>query len=99
MKIISFPWLAMGIGLVVALVLNIVGATKPAEEHLLPLLTMLLMSEFGFFVSVAGAISGMRAWLKQRNNYTLLFVAISCAVLAIGLLLIGIVLWKGNISN
>ncbi len=92
----SFPWLALGLGLLLAVVLLQTGATRPDGEHSLPLLTMLIMSEFGFFLCAIGAGLGIRTLLKQEFSYSLLAVVLGCCVLAAGFLWLGIVLWPGG---
>lgn len=93
MKRFNFPWIAMGIGIVVAIVMVRAGATEPAGQSHLPPLTLLFMSEFGFIVTAAGSFVGIRAWLSQRNKNQLVLGA-ACGILAFGFVAIGIALWR-----
>lgn len=92
----SFPWLALGLGLILAMVLLQTGAARPDGEHTLPLLTMLVMSEFGFFLCAIGAWLGIRTLLKTAFSMSLLAVVLGCSVLAAGFLWLGIALWPGG---
>ena len=93
---LSFPWLALGLGLLVAVILLQTGATRPDGEHALPLLTMLVMNEFGFILCAIGAGLGIRNLLKQEFSFSLFAVVLGCSVLAAGFLWLGIVLWPGG---
>ncbi|HHH42607.1 MAG TPA: hypothetical protein ENK49_00570 [Gammaproteobacteria bacterium] len=93
---LSFPWLALGLGLLVALVLAVSGAADPSGESALPLLTRLIMSEFAFFVTAIGAVQAIRAGLAQGFGPGVLLVAAGCGLLAVGFLWLGIVLWPGG---
>lgn len=90
-----FPWLALGIGLVLAAVLIRSGAADPDGGYGLPLLTLLLMAEFGFLVTAIGAFLGLRS--LQRHGLALApgLVALGCAALALGFLILGLSLWPG----
>jgi hypothetical protein len=87
-----FPWLAAGIGLLLALLLLQATGTARAEP-LLPELMLLFMSEFGFLVTLAGAWIGGRSWLAQRDQWAMLLLSFACGVMALGFLYLGVVLW------
>lgn len=91
----TFPWVAVGIGLVVGLLLIGTGAIDPGGEHALPLLTMLFMSEFGFIVTLVGAGIATKIWLGQRSKLPMLLAGLLGAALAAGFALIGLRLWLG----
>ena len=44
---LPFPWVALGVGLLIALLLMLTGTLQPGAG--LPLLTQLIVTEFGFF--------------------------------------------------
>ena len=98
MNNISFPWLALGLGLVVAIGLAMSGAFSPEGTYKLPLLTMLIVNEFGFFVTAIGAGLGINALIKKGLNPALLGISIADAVLATMFLYLGIQMWPGNFS-
>lgn len=93
MKIQAFPWIALSLGLLVAVVLLGSGVLRPSEEYALPLLTMLIVDEFGFFLSAIGAGIGFRVIATQGVRASLLVTTLGCALLAAGFLYMGIKLW------
>lgn len=95
MKPVGFPMLALGLGLVLALLLLWGGAAGPAQAQRLPLLMMLLASELGFFVTAVGAGLGARSLLRGRASAGLLSVTLGCAALAAAFVALGLVLWPG----
>ena len=93
MKKNAFPLLASGIGLVLALLLA--RSTSGIDsEPLLPPLTLLFISEFGFLLTAAGAWIGGRAWLAQRSQLRMLPAAVGCLALALAFLYFGLGLWS-----
>ena len=92
---LNFPWLALGLGLLVATGLLASGALSPGADYDLPLLTMLIVNEFGFFVTAIGAGVGINSLLREGVQSTLLMVVIACAVMAAGFLYLAIRLWPG----
>jgi hypothetical protein len=91
----GFPWLALGIGLVLAAVLIRSGAADPADGYGLPLLTLLLMAEFGFLVTAVGAFLGVRTMQRRGRSPAHLLATLGCAALALGFLMLGFSLWPG----
>ena len=92
---LNFPWLALGLGLLVAAGLLAAGALSPGADYELPLLTMLIVNEFGFFVTAIGAGVGINTLFKDGVQPPLLVVTIGCAVMAAGFLYLAIKLWPG----
>jgi hypothetical protein len=92
---LPFSWLALGMGLLVAFGLLGSGALGPAEGYQLPLLTLLIVNEFGFFLTAIGAGVGINRMLVQGAGGGLLLSVAGCAVLALGFLWLGIRLWPG----
>ena len=95
---LSFPWLALGLGLLVAVGLVVSGVFSPEGSYKLPLLTMLIVNEFGFFVTAIGAGLGINALLKQGANSVLAGVVIADGLLAGMFLYLGIQLWPGGFT-
>ncbi len=89
MKKFPFPWVALGVGVLIAVALERSGAMYPAEGNRLPLLTLLVMSEFGFIVTAIGAGLGLRALFQQRGNAILFLPVVGCTLLAAGFLWLG----------
>jgi hypothetical protein len=92
---LNFPWLALGLGLLVAAGLLSSGALSPDGNYSLPLLTMLIVNEFGFFVTAIGAGVGINLLLKDGLQTPLLMVVVGCAIMALGFLYMAIRLWPG----
>ena len=92
---LSFPWLALGLGLLVAAGLLASGALSPGGNYDLPLLTMLIVNEFGFFVTAIGAGVGINSLIKDGSQPSLLMVVIACMLMAAGFLYLAIKLWPG----
>lgn len=93
----SFPWLAAGLGLLLAMVLLQSGVLGAAEARKLPLLTLLFISEFGFLVTAAGSIVAGRSLLQQSRNWTQLSLTLACGALAIAFFSLGIMLWQSSV--
>ena len=96
MNNISFPWLALGLGLIVAVGLGMSGVFSPEGTYKLPLLTMLIVNEFGFFVTAIGAGLGINALLAKGITPVLLGISIADALMAVMFLYLGIQLWPGG---
>ena len=94
---LTFPWLAMGMGLLLATGLVASGALSPDANYDLPLLTMMIVNEFGFFVTAIGAGIGINTLLKGGGQPSLLMVTVVCAVMAAGFLYLAIKLWPGMV--
>jgi len=93
----TFPWLAAGIGLILALVLQY-AAGKELDETPLPPLMLLFISELGFLLTLLGAWSGARLWLAARSQWMMLLLSGVCALLALAFLYLGLAYWGGLVS-
>ena len=96
MQNISFPWLALGLGLTVAVGLMVSGAFSPDGTYKLPLLTMLIVNEFGFFVTAIGAGVGINTLLGRGMNPVMLGIILANGLMAAMFLYLGIQLWPGG---
>lgn len=96
MKKQAFPWIALSLGLLVAVTLLGSGALRPSDEYALPWLTMLIVNEFGFFLTAIGAGIGIHALSKEGIRISLLVTTLGCCVLAATFLYLGIRLWPGG---
>jgi hypothetical protein len=86
-----FPWLALGGGLLIALLL-LSGRAAP-EASSLPLLTQLILAEFGFILNVIGTWLGLRDLQAKGMQAGTLLVVVGCVLMAIVLGLLGVSLW------
>ena len=87
----SFPWLTLGLGLLLALVLLRFGPTTDGGG--MPLLTALLVSEFGFLLTAIAAGICVRDLLRQGMQATGIFLLAGNALLAINFLRAGLAFW------
>ena len=88
-----FSYIALALGLPLLILLLLSAPENTGDNTKLPLLTMLIISEFGAIVTAIGAITGVMRIQKTSANYSLLAVSIACALLSIKFLLIGIAYW------
>jgi hypothetical protein len=93
---LSYPWLALGLGLLVALGLLQSGALAFDGNYALPMLTMLIINEFGFFVTAIGAGVGINKLRTGGATSALLLATLADGLLAAGFLYLGIRLWPGG---
>lgn len=87
----SYPWLALGLGLVLSLVLLRFGTTAAGEG--MPLLTALLMCEFGFLVTAIAAGIGVRDLVRQGKRMATLLLLAGNLLLAANFLRMGLGFW------
>jgi hypothetical protein len=89
----SVPWLAFGIGLLLALILLRFSPLSATEEFSLPLLTALLMSELGFIMTAVGAGLSVRDVLKLGIKLRPAALFIGNLLLALYFVNQGLALW------
>jgi hypothetical protein len=89
----NFPFVALGMGLFIMLFVIKGSETGDDGTTAIPLLTLLIVSEFGFFLNVIAVYFGIKQ--IQTDGIKLLNVAVtlSCSLLSVGFLGLGIVLW------
>lgn len=92
----NFPFIALALGLGLMGVLFKTGATAPDAELLLPLLTVLVISEFGFIVMAVAVFLGGQTLVKNGFDIVLGVVTLICGMLGIEFLLVGLEHWPGN---
>lgn len=90
---LSFAWVAPALGLILALVLLRSGALAPAGERSLPLLTLLIVSEFGFFLTAIGAGAAGRSIMARGFSAAMAVALAVSAAMAGGFLWLGLRLW------
>lgn len=89
----TFPWLALALGLFLAIILMRFSPLESDEAARLPLLTALLMSEFGFILTAVAAAMGTREMLAEGKTFRMLMITAGNILLALGFLAMGITLW------
>lgn len=89
----SITWLTLGIGLFLALILFRFSPLSASSGFSLPMLTALLMSEFGFIITVIGAGISVRDVLKQGVELRPAALLIGNLLLALNFINQGLLLW------
>lgn len=89
----SISWLTLGIGLFLALILFRFSPLSASSGFSLPMLTALLMSEFGFIITVIGAGISVRDVLKQGVELRPAALLIGNLLLALNFINQGLSLW------
>jgi len=89
----AFPIIALFIGIFIQVVLK--TAISENGETAMPLLTLLLMAEFGMIICIVGVIMGGKQLLKKSGfDIKLALTVPGCAALAIMLGIEGLDLWN-----
>lgn len=88
----KFAWLALIIGAVLLSVLVSAGGGESGFS--LPLLTMLLISEFGFLVTGAGAFLGAREGVRNGFRPGVSLAAVVCGLLSVWFAIRGHAIWE-----
>lgn len=89
----NFPFVALGIGLILLLIVMKGGEPRVDGATAIPLLTLLVVSEFAFFVTAIGAYIGIKQILAVGLKPLYTVVTLLCMLLSVGFLWHGIELW------
>ena len=92
----NFPFIALALGLFLMGILYKTGATDPDTELVLPLLTVLIISEFGFIVSAIAVFFGGQTLVKNGFEIVTAVATLLCGMLAVEFMLTGIKHWPGG---
>lgn len=93
----NFPFIALALGLFLMGVLFKTGATDPDVELLLPLLTVLIISELGFIVMAVAVFLGGQTLIKNGFDIVLGVVTLLCGMLGVEFMLVGLEHWPGKL--
>lgn len=93
MKKEIFPFIASGLGLFLLLLVMKGSQTNDDGSTLIPLLTLLIVSEFAFFVNAIGAYIGVKHSIATGIKPLYGAVTVVCVGLAILFAWMGISLW------
>jgi heme/copper-type cytochrome/quinol oxidase subunit 3 len=89
----QFPFVALGIGLFMLLLVIKGSQSGDDGTTIIPLLTLLIVSEFSFFVTAVGAYLGIRQIQANGIKPLIALITLLCMLLAVGFLWLGITLW------
>lgn len=93
MKTFNFPYIAFGLGLFLTIIVMKGSETGNDGSTLIPLLTLLVISEFAFFVTAAGAFIGIRHIRAVGFKFVYTAITALCLLAAVRFMLLGIELW------
>ncbi len=97
MKKSNFPFIALALGLFLMGILFKTGAADPDIESVLPLLTVLLISEFGFIVMAIAVYFGAQTLTRNGFDIVLAIVTLLCGMLGVEFMVVGLEHWPGNV--
>ena len=89
----NFPFIAAILGLVLTVIVFKGSGLGEDGKTLIPLLTLLLVSEFGAIVTAIGAYLGGKNFLDTKKVTGHTAVTILCAVLCVQFVIHGFRLW------
>lgn len=89
----SFPYVALAMGIFFMLVVTIGGQLGEGGSTKLPLLTLLVVSEFAFFLCLIGAYLSLRRIIDLGFTSIHAVVGVSCVILAVRFLMLGLAFW------
>ena len=93
MKLTALPYLAVGIGVPLMLIIIRGSETGGDGNTAMPLLTLLVVSEFAFFVTAIGAFIGLKHIRAVGVQPLYALASVICVLLAIRFMWLGIKLW------
>ena len=93
MKTINFPYLALGLAATILLIVIRGGQLDAQGNTTLPLLTLLVMSEFAFFVTAIASYIGIKHLVATGFKLLYALTTLLCFVLSLRFLYMGIMLW------
>jgi len=93
MKKYNYPYIALGLGLFLMLVVIKGSEIRGDGVTAIPLLTLLIISEFGFIATAIGAYIGIKHSLSVGIKVVYTVITIFCIILSVRFMLYGIDLW------
>lgn len=89
----NFPYIALALGLLLLVFVLRGSQTDANGDTAVPLLTLLVMSEFAFFVNAIGTYIGIKHVLSEGVKPFYTAITVLCGLLSLRFLLLGIELW------
>ena len=93
MKKINYPYIALGLGLFLMLVVIKGSEIRADGATAIPLLTLLIISEFAFFATAAGVYIGVKHILSDGMKIVYTAITVFCFLLSVRFMMYGIDLW------
>ena len=88
-----FSLIAIVLGIMLLVLLITSAPEITGGEPKLPLLTLLIVSEFGFMVNAIGVFTAIKTLINTGTNQFIIASAICCTLLAVKFMMIGISYW------
>jgi len=93
MKTFNFPYIALGLGLFLMLLLVKGSEIRPDGGVLLPLLTLLIISEFAFFMTAFAVYIGVKHMRVAGMKLAYTLTTLLCFLLSLRFAILGVELW------
>lgn len=93
MKKHVFPYIALGLGLVLLMIVIKGSETGADGNTVVPLLTLLVIAEFAFFACAIAVYLGIMHMRAAGIQYVYLLITVLCLVLAVIFTYLGFMLW------
>jgi len=93
MKTVYFPYIALPMAIVFFVIVSIGQQVNADGVTALPLLTLLVISEFAFFATGFAAFIGFKQIKAVGFKPLYAFVSSLCAASSVGFMFLGITLW------
>ncbi|MET0049224.1 MAG: hypothetical protein ABW066_15710 [Sedimenticola sp.] len=96
MKRHNYPYIALALGLTLLSIVLVGERVNSGETAAIPLLTLLIINEFGFFATAIGSYIGFRhiQVIGMQPLYTV--ITACCLLLSLYFLYMGIELWPSG---
>jgi len=93
MKKTNFPYLALPLGLLFIVIIVMGSETNAEGITRIPILSMLIMNEFAFFMSAAATYIGIKHIQQAGFQAIYGIVSILCFILTLSFIFLGLKLW------
>ena len=93
MKTYNYPYLALGLGAVLLIIIMKGSETDAEGVTMLPLLTLLIINECAFFLTAAAVYIGIRRLMTTGFQAMYSATVVVCLLLSIQFMLLGVKLW------
>ncbi|MET0085336.1 MAG: hypothetical protein ABW082_02410 [Sedimenticola sp.] len=93
MKKHNYPFVALGLGITLLLIVHVGNEINSAGTPAIPLLTLLVINEFGLFATAIGSYIGIRHTMETGLKPSYSIITGCCLLLALYFMFMGIALW------
>jgi len=93
MKKINFPYVALGLGVFLMLIVVFGSMTQGETGTVLPLLSLLVVSEFAFFLTAIAGYIGVSHLISTGIKPFYAITTLLCLLLSLRFMVLGIQLW------